>query len=75
MGITFLVYGREGGNERLISRVFSAEPGTTDVLSTAEEVFAAGLDYDTAAPIRGVRSGGDEDEEMEVYVSVSSMQQ
>jgi transglutaminase-like putative cysteine protease len=37
--------------------------------------LAVSLDYDTAAPIRGVRSGGDEGEEMEVHVSVSSMQQ
>ncbi len=37
--------------------------------------LAVGLDYDTCAPIRGVRSGGAEDEEMEVRVSVSSAQQ
>lgn len=36
---------------------------------------AVGLDYETAAPIRGVRSGGVGDEALDVAVSVSAAQQ
>ena len=37
--------------------------------------IAVGLDYESASPIRGVRSGGDGDEGMEVAVKVSAAQQ
>ncbi|MFT5485360.1 MAG: transglutaminase-like putative cysteine protease [Paracoccaceae bacterium] len=37
--------------------------------------IAVGLDYETAAPIRGVRSGGVGDEELDVAVNVSAVQQ
>lgn len=37
--------------------------------------IAVGLDYETASPIRGVRSGGDGGEGMEVAVTVSAAQQ
>lgn len=37
--------------------------------------IAVGLDYDSACPIRGVRTGGDGGETLEVSVSVSSAQQ
>lgn len=36
---------------------------------------AVGLDYETAAPIRGVRSGGEGDEALDVAVSISAAQQ
>jgi transglutaminase-like putative cysteine protease len=36
---------------------------------------AVGLDYETAAPIRGVRSGGAGDEDLDVEVHVSAAQQ
>ena len=36
---------------------------------------AVGLDYETAAPIRGVRSGGQGNEDLDVAVNVSAVQQ
>lgn len=37
--------------------------------------LAVGLDYDTACPIRGVRTGGAEDEALEVFIQIGANQQ
>lgn len=36
--------------------------------------IAVGLDYDSASPVRGLRTGGDDEEALEVAVSVNSAQ-
>ena len=61
---------QKGAGERSSSGFAEAIASVGGKLSVA-----VGLDYETAAPIRGVRSGGVGDEVLDVEVNVSAAQQ